>query len=227
MPVYNEEDLITIVVKDWLSVLPNNSSKLLVINDGSNDNTLNLLEKLSITNENLKIMNNPNQGHGMAVINGYKYAVKNQFNFIFQIDSDNQFNVTDFQKLWSLRENNFNLILGIRKNRNDPLLRVLLSKIFLRTLILILFQKYISDANIPFRLIKLKLLEDFLEFSKQSMLAPNILLSIFSKKTKSINVVHLPRKNQEDFSWSLKKIYLFGIALIKELINFRFKLLKF
>ena len=54
----------------------------------------------------------------MSVIKGYKYAVDNNYSYIFQTDSDDQFSPTDFEKFWSKRNrlDEFDIILGSRKN---------------------------------------------------------------------------------------------------------------
>jgi dolichol-phosphate mannosyltransferase len=224
MPVYNEQQVIKKVLDDWINVIPNNTSNLLVINDGSSDKTLEILTEYQTRFSNLEVLNKKNAGHGMAILDGYSYAIENNYDYVFQIDSDNQFKIRDFHKIWELRNNEkYDLIMGNRKNRNDPIIRVILSKIFLRAFIFFIYQKYILDPNIPYRLVKINILKKFIEFKNDKILAPNIQLSIFAKKIKFIDVDHLPRENQKNYNWSLLKIFRFGLSLILELLNFRFK----
>ena len=166
------------------------------------------------------VLNKNNGGHGDSVLFGYKYAVKKNYKFIFQVDSDNQFNSSDFNKFWKIRDNNYDLILGYRKNRKDPIIRIILSKIILKFFFIIFFQKYILDANVPYRLMKNKFLRKFIYLCDRKYLAPNILMSLVAKKIISINVNHFQRTTGE-IKWSLIKIINFGIKLIGEIIFFK------
>ena len=98
---------------------------------------------------------------------GYRYAIKKNYKFIFQVDSDNQFSSLDFKKLWIKRDKDYDLILGYRKDRKDSKIRLFLSKIILNFLINFFFQKNIKDLNTPFRLIKNKFLKKFINNCKK------------------------------------------------------------
>ena len=47
IPVFNEQDVILEVVKQWLKVINDIKATLVVVNDGSTDNTLKILELVS------------------------------------------------------------------------------------------------------------------------------------------------------------------------------------
>jgi glycosyltransferase involved in cell wall biosynthesis len=220
IPVYNEEDNIKKVLDDWKIILSRNEFDIIVVNDGSLDKTNFILNKIKKNNNHIKILNKLNGGHGDSVLFGYKYAVKKNYQFIFQVDSDDQFSSLDFNKLWKIRNKDYDLILGCRENRKDPIIRIFLSKIILRFFFIIFFQKYISDANTPYRLIKNKFLKIFLNNCNKKYLAPNILMSLFAKKIIPINVKHLQR-SKGVIKWPVKKLIFFGIKLIIEIIKFR------
>ena len=220
IPVYNEEDNIKKVLDDWKIVLDKKDFDIIVVNDGSLDRTNLILKKIKKNNNNIKILNKLNGGHGDSILFGYKYAVKKNYQFIFQVDSDNQFSSLDFNKLWKIRNKDFDLILGCRVNRKDPMIRIFLSKIILRFFFIIFFQKYITDANTPYRLIKNKFLKIFLNNCDKKYLAPNILMSLFAKKIIPIKVGHFQR-SKGMIKWPLKKLFFFGIRLIIEIVKFR------
>ena len=100
MPAYNEQDCIEKVVYNWTNFLknrfPNDNTTLIVINDGSKDNTKILLDKLEKEVTNLTVVNQKNGGHGNAVVNGYRKALALDSQFVFQTDSDDQFVSDDF-----------------------------------------------------------------------------------------------------------------------------------
>ena len=89
MPVYNEEDMIEKVIDDWLSLEINLNFKILLVNDGSKDRSKEIIEKMS-NNKKIILLNKKNAGHGPAIITGYRYGVENEYEYIFQTDSDYQ-----------------------------------------------------------------------------------------------------------------------------------------
>jgi dolichol-phosphate mannosyltransferase len=107
IPVYNEEGCIEEVITSWGDFLTNyfndKQFRILVINDGSKDNTPIILDKLASRLSYLEVVHQKNGGHGNAVLNGYRKAVSYQPNWVFQTDSDNQFRPEDFPHLWEHR----------------------------------------------------------------------------------------------------------------------------
>ena len=154
IPAYNEEGCIENVIELWtqgiLNVLKNENFKILVINDGSKDNTGAILDQIGSTNKFLIAKHQLNGGHGNAVVNGYKFAVEMNPDYIFQTDSDDQFIPEDFKHFWDLKEQS-DFILGFRQIRHDDSFRLLITKI-LKFSLLLIYGTYINDANIPFRL---------------------------------------------------------------------------
>ena len=197
MPAYNEQGCIKEVVADWLSVLSAFSgSKLIVVNDGSKDSTGEILDGLASVHTQLEVIHQKNAGHGAALYNGYKDALSRDPQWVFQVDSDNQFLASDFIKLWNQREKS-EFILARREKRDDPLHRLVISSLA-RGLIFSLFGVYIKDANVPFRLIRGDYLKCLLEVMPQGVFAPNIFLSILAAKDgrdlRNVAVSHLTRK---------------------------------
>ena len=84
IPAYNEEGIIV----DTINNLKANTKNVdyVVINDGSIDNTKNVLIKNNINFIDLSI----NVGIGGAVQTGYKYAYKHNYDVAIQFDGDNQ-----------------------------------------------------------------------------------------------------------------------------------------
>ena len=108
------------------------------------------------------------------------------------------------------------IIIGNRKKRRDPILRVFLSKIILRVLILLIFHKNIQDAGAPFRLIRADFLKYFLKFEEKDSAHPNVQMAIVANKILSIDVMHFNRKH-EQVSWPIIKLLRFGLKLIDDI----------
>lgn len=211
IPVYNEEQCIEQVISDWgnkLTELELNFT-LLVVNDGSRDNTGSILGELSKKYSYLKVLNQENAGHGAAVKNGYIHALSFKSDYIFQTDSDNQFTPKDFEMVWSQRTKS-KAVFGYRQNRKDPASRKLIS-FFMKKRILDFFGVEIPDANIPYRLFETQFLRNMLSVLNPGSFAPNVFLSILSFKLLGscpvVPVQHFQRDGTEAklIRWGLLK----------------------
>jgi dolichol-phosphate mannosyltransferase len=116
IPAYNEEACIREVVPNWIEgisqIIPKDKFKLLIINDGSRDNTGTILDELTGIYPNLIAKHQLNGGHGNAIYNGYQMAIDMNPAFVFQTDSDDQFDPRDFHKFWEKR-NESDFVLGL------------------------------------------------------------------------------------------------------------------
>lgn len=226
MPVYNEENCIEKVVRSWMNVVNKHTgSEMLAINDGSKDNTKQILDKLKKEFKNFKVIHKINEGHGTTIVGGYIEATKTPHEWVFQTDSDDQFFAEDFDKLWKQRYKSV-FILGDRFKRFDPSHRLIITKINLM-LILILFGRYIRDSNVPYRLMRIDYLKKLLSVLPKNLFAPNIFLSILALKDGhdliAIPISHRERKTGKIsiVKWKLIKVCF---MVVKELILFRLRL---
>jgi len=97
IPAYNEEKNIKKVYQSIMNYNKKNKSHydLIVINDGSTDDTREILEQEKIPHINLI----HNLGIGGAVQTGYKYALDHDYDIAVQFDGDGQHDVQYVQKL--------------------------------------------------------------------------------------------------------------------------------
>lgn len=183
MPAYNEEGCIEQVVRGWCSLFEKNGvrrGRLIVVNDGSKDRTGEILDGLTKQELPLLVVHQTNSGHGAALRRAYDTALEHQPEYVFQVDSDDQFEVDDFFLLWEKRKES-KFILGRRAVRHDSLHRLVITRI-LKYLNVIVFGKFIPDANIPFRLIEGEYLRQCLEKIPYGVFAPNIFLSVLAAR---------------------------------------------
>ena len=158
IPVYNEEEIILKVISKALNFIKNTNSKILIINDGSKDNTRKKLDK--IKSKKILIFHKKNEGHGKTLIFGYKKAINMKAEYVLQIDSDDQIAFNEFKKLIKYKKK-YDFIIGNRQNRDDPFSRILISG-FMKLIIFLLYGKYIVDPNCPLRIIKTSFLKHLL-----------------------------------------------------------------
>jgi glycosyltransferase involved in cell wall biosynthesis len=114
IPVYNEGENIVYVVnnlKNELNKVPI-EYEIIVVDDGSNDNTKEVLKSLS--KENIKIITHPeNMGYGEAILTGIKNA---KYEYIATIDADGSYLAEDLVNLISEIEG-YDLVIGARKGK--------------------------------------------------------------------------------------------------------------
>ena len=230
IPAYNEEACIESVILHWIegisSFIPKDQFKILVINDGSKDQTGRILDEISGDYPNLIAKHQLNGGHGNAVVNGYKMALELQPAYVFQTDSDDQFIPEDFQKFWAKRHES-QFVLGHRLVRHDDPFRLIITRILKYSLVL-LYGTYINDANIPFRLFKTSFLKKLLEaLPTPTPFAPNIFLSVLAKKSGE-NLFNIPvtHKERETGEVSIRHFKLLQVCWqsFKEIAAFRMNL---
>ena len=165
IPAYNEEENIENVVAQWHPIVENTGedSRLFVINDGSTDRTQEELDHLQGKYPQLRTVKKENQGHGATILYGYRCAIAEGADYIFQTDSDGQTLPEEFWKLWADRKK-CGLLIGSRKRRQDGWQRIFVTRV-LRLVILVTFHCWVEDANTPFRLMRAAELEEVLKIS--------------------------------------------------------------
>lgn len=88
IPTYNEADNIQKIIPEVLkNSTPENEFSVLVVDDNSPDGTAELAESLNISNVNI-LKREKKSGLGTAYLAGFKYAIKNNFDFVFEMDAD-------------------------------------------------------------------------------------------------------------------------------------------
>ncbi|MBL0108181.1 MAG: polyprenol monophosphomannose synthase [Ignavibacteria bacterium] len=88
IPTYNEADNIQKIIPEVLkNSSPENEFNVLVVDDNSPDGTAELAESLNISN--VKILKREKKsGLGTAYLAGFKYAIKNNYDYVFEMDAD-------------------------------------------------------------------------------------------------------------------------------------------
>lgn len=107
VPAYNEEKNIGPVI----SGLFNRVDKIVVIDDGSTDNTASEAEKFGVVVLHHKI----NRGQGAAIQTGHEFALKIGADYVVDFDADGQFDVMDIKPaLAELRKSGADILFGSR-----------------------------------------------------------------------------------------------------------------
>jgi glycosyltransferase involved in cell wall biosynthesis len=152
VPVYNEQDAVVPVLKEWRAELERTVGPgrfaILVVDDGSRDKTPARLAALDWPE--LKVHRHANRGHGQSCLVGYTEAHAMGAAYVFQIDSDGQCDPAGFASVWE-RRRNAAAVYGRRVTRDDGRARRVISSI-LRYSLKVARRTRLNDTNVPFRL---------------------------------------------------------------------------
>lgn len=226
VPAYNESENIEQFVKDWYPIVERHNgdgkSRLVVIDDGSHDNTYDLLEEMAKTRPYLLPMTKPNSGHGPTVLYGYRYAVESGADYVFQTDSDGQTNPKEFERFWQLRTR-YDAVIGTRPDRGDGKSRLFVEKTLV-AILQVIFGVKVPDANAPYRLMERRLLEKYLKRIPEDYKLPNVMLTVyFAYYRESMifrRISFRPRQGGKN-SLNMQKIAKIGTEAIKDFHTFR------
>ena len=219
IPAYNEEANIETVAREWHSIVVsvNEQSRLAIIDDGSKDSTYIELQELQKELPQLEAITKPNGGHGATVLYGYRYALDNSADYIFQTDSDGQTLSSEFGQFWDNREH-YDLQIGYRKGRQDGFSRVIVTKV-LKIVLFFQFGIWIKDANTPFRLMSAGSLKEILPLIPENHNLSNVLLTVFyhkrEKKVIYYPITFRPRQGGVN-SINLQRIFKIGIKAVND-----------
>lgn len=221
IPAYNEEENIKNIIEEWYPVVEkyngDGNSRLLIIDDGSKDNTYKIVDECAKERPCLEAVTKPNGGHGATVLYGYKLALDRGADYIFQTDSDGQTVAAEFTAFWEKRKKH-DMVIGYRRKREDGVSRIFVTKV-LKAVIFFCFHVRVTDANTPFRLMKAKTLEKYIDEIPKDFNLSNVLISVIYAKnkvdTKYEPITFRPRQGGKN-SINLKNIAKIGKQAVKD-----------
>ncbi len=128
IPIYNEEDNIVKLSDSILNALPNLKYEILFINDGSTDNSEEIIEKLTNNHTNIHLINlRRNYGQTAAMQAGFDHS---KGDIVIPMDGDLQNDPLDIPLLLNKINEGYDVVSGWRKDRLDKkFTRVIPSKI--------------------------------------------------------------------------------------------------
>lgn len=217
VPAFNEAGNIEACLKSANEIANQISDKyeILLVDDGSADQTIAIAKNLQAQNSNIKIVQHEsNQGYGTALQTGIKNC---QYEYIFFTDADLQFDLSELHSFLPYVPD-FDVVIGYRYNRQDPFIRILNAKAW-NLLIKLFFQLKIKDINCAFKLFKKEVIQKIDIHSKGAMVSAEILIKLRQHNVSimELPVKHMPRKWGSATGAKISVILL----AIKELIRIK------
>ena len=231
IPTYNEIENIESIINAVF--LLKKTFDVLIIDDNSPDGTASKVKELQVQfPDRLFIeIREKKSGLGTAYVHGFKWALANNYDYIFEMDADFSHNPDDLEKLYDACLEGADLSIGSRYSKgvnvvNWPLSRVLLSY-FASVYVRLITGMKIADATAGFVCYKRNVLEvinldrvKFIGYAFQIEMKYRAFVKNF--KIVEVPIIFTDRtKGQSKMSGSIIKEAVFGVILlrIKKIFN--------
>ena len=193
IPVFNESESIGYLLDEVLNVMYSNklNFEIVVVNDGSQDTTSNVLDELTIKIKELSVISlRTNYGQTAAMAAGFDNS---NGEVVITLDGDLQNDPTDIPKLISHINEGYDLICGWRYDRKDKLINRRIPSKIANKLIANVTGLKLHDYGCSLKAFKKEILDDIKLYGELHRFLP-VLAKIEGAKIKEIKVNHRSRK---------------------------------
>jgi glycosyltransferase involved in cell wall biosynthesis len=207
LPARNEAENIEAVVERATAVLPGvtGTYEVIIVNDGSQDATPQIADRLAASNPNVKVVHHPvNRGYGAALTSGFQAATGEAVMFM---DADQQFDIADINALLPYVPH-YDIVAGYRIKRRDPAYRRLYGKLFGLS-VWALFGLRMRDIDCAFKIFRAPLIKS-IELTTPGALINTELLVRAKQRNATIaqvGVHHYPRPAGESSGGSPRVVF--------------------
>jgi glycosyltransferase involved in cell wall biosynthesis len=166
-PAYNDAGTIASLVISAVKTAATLTAdyEVLVINDGSQDDTATILDELArVYPQHVRIIHHPvNRGYGGALRSGFTHARKD---LVFYTDGDAQYDPAEMTSLWERMTPEVDWVNGWKISRSDPWHRIVIGRLYHHT-VKRLFGLGVRDVDCDFRLMRRRIF-DVVQLEKSS-----------------------------------------------------------
>ena len=164
IPAYNEANKITSSLTQVLSFMRNTSQEfeVIVVDDGSKDNTADVVDAYAASNPEIKLIRNPHKGKGPTIWTG---VMQSSGEYVYLADADFSAPISELKKLsvW-IKDQDFDIVIasreGVGSERvNEPFYRHLMGRVF-NMLVQFVALPGIKDSQCGFKLFKSHVAKD-------------------------------------------------------------------
>ncbi len=193
IPVFNESESIGYLLDEVLKVMRSNKLhfEIVVINDGSQDTTSNVLDELTIKIKELSVISlRRNYGQTAAMAAGFDNS---NGEIVITLDGDLQNDPNDIPKLISHINEGYDLICGWRYDRKDKLINRRIPSKIANKLIANVTGLKLHDYGCSLKAFRKEILDDIKLYGELHRFLP-VLAKIEGAKIREIKVNHRSRK---------------------------------
>ena len=225
-PLYKDRRTVKKMINKSLRVLKRTKKKfeIVIVDDGCPENSGLYAKKISKNNPKIKVIfHKRNLGYGAALKTGMRNC---KYNWIFQIDGDDEYDVYDLPRLIEAAHN-YDLVITYRFKKKYNTMRIIISWVY-NMLLRFLFNTNFKDVSTGSRLIKKSILRKIKLKTSSPFVGAE--LAIKSKKNgyevNEIGIHTYPRTFGAGSSVSLKNIILTIKDMLILFFKINFKILK-
>lgn len=177
IPAYNEGESLPQVLASLKSFAASNGFKIIIVNDGSSDNT-NLVINGFADNYILSVLHHKqNRGYGAAIKTGIRAATTP---YVITVDADGQHRPEDILNLYnSIREADADLVVGARTHQKDASLFRGIGKAIIRLFVRVMIKVSIHDINSGMKIYRTALAQKFIRLAPDTMAFSDIMTISF------------------------------------------------
>jgi glycosyltransferase involved in cell wall biosynthesis len=212
IPSYNESDSIESLYEELNFILLQDSLKqnydyeLIFIDDGSNDNTLDIIKKLQKYDRHIKYLSfSRNFGKEAAMLAGFAYSIGDA---VILIDADLQHPPELIPKMIKYYKDGYDQVIGKRNRTGDSKSKTFLSKLYYK-IVNYLIGVRLTDGIGDFRLLSKRAVNAILSMHEYNRFSKGI-FSWIGFDSKIIEYENQSRLNGTS-KWSFKKLLHYGI----------------
>ena len=194
-PAYNDAPSLPALLRKTFATLAAHTSdyEVIVVNDGSYDNTAEVLARLAeeFAPRMRVVTHEQNRGYGGALRSGFAAATKD---LVFYTDGDGQYDPGELPRLLALMTPETGLVNGYKLERNDPRHRIWIGNVY-NAFARLLFRIRIRDVDCDFRLIRRSLLDEIHLTSTSGTICVELVrkLELTRWRVAEVGVHHYPR----------------------------------
>ncbi len=193
IPVFNESESIVFLLDEVINVMAANkfNFELIVVNDGSKDNTQKILKQLTYKINELSVISlRKNYGQTAAMAAGFDHS---KGDIVITLDGDLQNDPNDMPKLISEINNGYDLICGWRFDRKDKLVNRKIPSKIANKLIAHVTGLKLHDYGCSLKAFKKEIIDDIKLYGELHRFLP-VLANIEGARIKEIKVNHRSRQ---------------------------------
>ena len=215
-PAFNDGGTISSMVISALITLPTvtDDYEVIIVNDGSQDYTGEMLKELARIYPQVRIINHPtNKGYGSALISGFAAAKKG---WIFYTDGDAQYDPRELVKLVSAVQPDTDVVNGYKIARQDPLHRLIIGRLY-HHIVRIMFGFQLRDVDCDFRLIKREIFDEVKLTSTSGTICLELVKNFQDAgyKFEEVPVHHYHRAYGKSQFFNFRRLFRTGYQLIR------------
>lgn len=212
LPCFNEEDIIE---NSYLELMPLLESwlidliseyEIVMVNNGSTDNTLNCMLKIKASNKHVKILNlRSNFGYQGSITAGLYHANKDM---IVTIDADLQDDPTKIGDMIMSYKKGYDMVLGVREDRQtDSFFKRITAQLFYKFMNCLGVKSVYNHGD--FRLLSKELVSDLKKYPEKNRYLRGMILMLDYK----YEIIRYKRRQRQAGETKFKPTQLFSLAL--------------